>query len=151
MRIEHTESPGLALLKEENGGALIDTAVTLPILLSVFFCFIELCLAFYSKDMISERAREGTRYAMYHGSSCPSSSNPTCELTASQINSYVSGLAWPNLGGGTITVSTTYPSGNEAPGSSVEVTVTYIFPIALPFVPSNTLSFSSTSEMKILQ
>lgn len=135
----------------ENGGALIEMAVALPVLFTLMFCFIEMCLAVYSKNLISECAREGTRYAVYHGSSCPNSSSPTCEATAAQVNSYVTGLGWPNLAGGTMTVNTVYPSGNENPGSLVTVVVSYTLPIRVPFTPTNTLSFSSTSQMRILQ
>ncbi len=147
--INHVAKPSIRTNAE--GGALIETAVCLPILLSLFFCFIEVCLAFYSKDMISECAREGTRYAIYHGSTCPTSSSPTCEATATDVNAFVNNLGWPNLGGGTMTVNTTYPDGNEAPGSLVQVSITYVFPIRLPFVPSSALSFSSASKMPILQ
>ena len=144
-------SPHRHSLRSEDGATLIETALTLPILFTLLFCFMELCLAVYSKDMISESAREGTRYAMYHGASCPTSSNPTCEATAAQVNSYVSALGWPNLGGGTLSVATTYPNGNEAVGSLVQVKVTYIFAIKMPFVPKSSLTMSSTSETYILQ
>jgi hypothetical protein len=89
----------------------------------------ELCLAFYSHDMISEAAREGSRYAIYHGATCPTSASPTCEATATQVNSYVTGLGWPNLAGGAMTVATTYPNGNENVGSLVQVKITYVFAI----------------------
>jgi Flp pilus assembly protein TadG len=135
----------------EDGSTLIEMAVTLPLMFTLLFCFMEMCLAFYSRDMISECAREGTRYAMLHGASCPTSASPTCEATATQVNSYVTGLGWPNLAGGTMTVATTYPSGNEAVGSLVQVKVTYVFAIAMAFVPKNSLTMTSTSEAYILQ
>jgi Flp pilus assembly protein TadG len=138
-------------LRREQGGTALEMAVTLPVLLAMIFCFMEICLAFYSRDMISEAAREGTRYAMFHGASCPNSTNPTCEATAAQVNSYVTGLGWPNLAGGTMTVATTYPNGNEAVGSLVQVKMTYVFPITMAFVPKNSLTMSSTSEAYILQ
>lgn len=137
--------------REEGGSVLVEMAFTLPVLFTFIFCFMEICLAFYSKDMISECAREGTRYAIYHGSSCPNTSNPTCEATASQVNTYVSGLGWPNLGAGTMVVNTTYPNGNENPGSQVKIVVSYTLPIQVPFVPTADLTFSSTSQMRILQ
>jgi len=140
-----------ALLRREQGSTVIETAVTLPVLFALFFCFMELCLAFYSRDMISVCAREGTRYAKYHGASCPTASSPTCEATATQVNAYVKGLGWPDLGGGTMSVATTYPNGNEAVGSIVQVKITYVFAIEMPFVPANSLSMSSTSEAYILQ
>jgi Flp pilus assembly protein TadG len=138
-------------LRADDGAALIEMAVTLPVLFTLMFCFMEMCLAFYTVDMISETAREGTRYAMYRGASCPTSTNPTCEASASQVNSYVSGIGWPNLAGGTITVTTTYPNGNENVGSTVQVKVSYTMPITMPFVPKSSQSFSSTSVMPILQ
>jgi hypothetical protein len=111
----------------------------------------ELCLAFYSYDLISECAREGTRYAMVRGATCPTAASPTCEATAAQVNTYVSSISLPNLGGGTMTVDTTYPDGNESVGSRVQVKVTYAFPIQMPFVPKKALSMTSTSVMYIVQ
>jgi len=139
------------LLRREQGSTVIETAVSLPVLFTFLFCFMEICLAFYSRDMISESAREGTRYAKYHGASCPTSSNPTCEATATQVNTYVTGLGWPNLAGGTMSVATTYPSGNESVGSLVQVKITYVFPIKMAFVPTSALTMSSTSEAYIVQ
>ena len=130
---------------------MIELAVTLPVLLAVIFCFMELSLVFYTYNMISEAAREGTRYAMTRGATCPTSASPTCEVTAAQVNTYVSGLGWPNVGAGTMTPATSYPDGDEALGHRVRVTVTYVFPIKMPFVPKNSISMSTTSEMKIIQ
>ena len=67
------------------------------------------------------------------------------------VNNYVKAIGLPNLGGGTMTVATTYPDGDEVPPHRVQVKVTYTFPYAIPFVPSSAISMSSTSEMNILQ
>jgi Flp pilus assembly protein TadG len=144
----HRHFKGLA---GEGGSSLVEFAVSLPILLTFIFCFMEMCLAFYSYNLISELAREGSRYAMVRGASCPSSSNPTCEVTAAQVNSYVSSLGYPNIGAGTITVATTYPNGNESVGSTVKVQVTYVLRITIPLVPKNALTMSSTSQEYIVQ
>ena len=136
--------------RSEDGSSLIEFAVTLPTLFALIFCFIELCMAFYTYDMISESAREGTRYAMVRGASCPSTANPTCEATMAQVNAYVSGLGWPNVGGGKVTPVTFY-DGAEAVGTHVQATVTYTFLITLPFVPTKSLSLSSTSKATIIQ
>lgn len=133
------------------GASLVELGVTLPVLMTLLFCMFEVCLAFYSHDLISEFARQGTRYAMVHGASCPTTSNPTCEATATQVNTYVSSLSMPNIAGGTITPATTYPDGNEAVGSRVQVKVTYVFPIKMPFVPTSALTMTSTSVMRIIQ
>jgi len=143
----------------EAGQSLIEMAVTLPVLFAFLFCFMELSLAFYSYNMISETAREGTRYAMVHGASCPNSTNPTCKATAAQVDAYVLGIGWANVAGGTMTVCTYYnnnacntnPTGSEAVGNPVKVTVTYVFPITMPFVPKNSLTMTSSSQMTIVQ
>jgi Flp pilus assembly protein TadG len=137
--------------QSEAGQSLIEFAMIFSILIGLIFAFIELCLAFYSFGMISESAREGSRYAMVRGSTCVNGAKASCVVTASQVNSYVSGLGFPNIGGGKINVTTTYPDGNENPGSRVHVQVTYQFPITLPFVPSRAISIASTSEMNIVQ
>jgi len=151
IRIPMSSARRRSLANDVDGSALIEFALTSSLLFTLLFCFMEICLVFYSYDLISEAAREGTRYAMYRGASCPNSTTPTCEVTASQVNTYVSGLVWPNLAGGTITPATTYPSGNENVGSTVQVTVTYVFPIKMPFVPTHSITMASTSVMPILQ
>jgi Flp pilus assembly protein TadG len=142
---------GAGVMGSEEGSTLIEFALTFTVLLTLIFCVMELCLVFYSYDMISELAREGTRYAMVRGASCPTTASPTCEATASNVNSYVSGITLPNLGGGTITVATTYPDSNESVGSRVQVKVSYVFPIKMPFVPRTSINMASTSVMYIVQ
>jgi len=139
----------------ESGSSMLEFAAGLTTLFGLMFCFMELCLIFYSYCLISELAREGSRYAMVRGASCPTTASPTCEVTATQVGAYVQSIKLPNVGGGTISVNTTaasmYPDGNENVGSRVKVTVTYSFPIKMPFVPKDSLSMSSTSEMYIVQ
>lgn len=135
----------------EEGSALVEFALTLPVLITLFFGLIDVSLAFYTHQLLSESAREGTRYAMVHGSTCTNGAGNSCTVSAANVNSYVSGLAWPNFGGGTMTVNTTFPDGNESQGSRVQVTTTYAFPFRVPFIPVSTLTMSSTSVMYIVQ
>jgi Flp pilus assembly protein TadG len=146
--LQRVLSPGQ---HSEDGSALIEFALTLPTLCGLLFCFLELCLLFYSYDMISESAREGTRYAIVRGASCQTSAGVSCETTAAKVNTYVSNLGWPNLAGGTMVVDTTYPNGTDAVGNPVQTKVTYTFRITMHFVPTNNISLSSTSVMYILQ
>jgi Flp pilus assembly protein TadG len=138
----------------EEGQSLVEFALTLPILLGFIFGLFQVCMAFYSSQYISELAREGTRFAIFHGPNCTTSAGASCTATATQVGAYVTGLKWPNLGGGTVSVDTAvgdmYPSG-EVIGKPVVVTVTYIFPYKIPFVSSQTLTLKSSSQMTILQ
>lgn len=140
-----------ALRREDSGSTLIEFALSATVLFSLVFCFMETCLAFYTHDLISELAREGTRYAMVRGATCPTAASPTCEVTASQVNAWVAAIKLPNLAGGKMTINTTYPNGNEAVGSTVSVQITYVFPITMPFVPQSSLTMSSTSQAYIVQ
>jgi Flp pilus assembly protein TadG len=137
-------------VRGDQGSTLIEFAVTLPVLLTLIFCFIEMCMLFYTYEMISEAARDGTRYAMVRGASCPNATHPTCEATVADVKAYVTGLGWPNIGGGTVTPSVVY-DGGEAIDTHVTVTVTYTFQITMPFVPTRSISLSSTSKATILQ
>jgi Flp pilus assembly protein TadG len=146
-------------LSGDEGGSLIEFAVTLPVLFGLIFCFIEMCMMLYTYEMISDSARQGTRYAMVRGASCPNATTHSCEVSATQVNTYVSGLGWPNIGGGTVNATTCYiaganpcsSGGSESPGNQVQVTVTYAFKVWMPFVPKQTISLSSTAQATILQ
>lgn len=135
----------------ESGQAMIEVALALPIIAAFSFAVIQISLAFYSYCVISESAREGTRYAIVRGSTCTNGSGASCTATAASINSQVSGLSWPNLGNGTLTPNTTFPDGNQSPGSRVQVAVSYVFPYNLPFLPKGSIHMSSTSVMYIVQ
>jgi Flp pilus assembly protein TadG len=138
-------------LNGQSGQSLIESAICIPVLLILFFCFMETCLLFYTKDMISEAAREGTRYAMFRGSGCKKADGTSCTLGATDINAYVKNLGWPNIAGGVMTPNTTYPDGVETSPHPVQVTVTYKFPIIMPLVPNNAWTLTSTSVMTILE
>jgi Flp pilus assembly protein TadG len=146
-----------SLTGSENGQSAVEFALVAPVLLGFVLGLIEICLAFYTHACISELAREGTRYAAFHGPSCTTSAGASCEVTAttgagtfSSVNSYVSDLGMPNLCGGTVTPNTTYPNG-ETLGQPVVVTVTYVFPYHLPFVTQSNLTLTAQSEMYIIQ
>jgi Flp pilus assembly protein TadG len=143
----------------EDGQTLIEMAITLPIMFALIFCFMELCLVFYTYDMISESAREGAQYAMLRSTDCVTNNAGVSvpgTATSTQVNTYVSHLGWPNIAGGTITPATTYVqvSPNAAgniPGNYVNVAVTYVFPIKMPFVSKNSITLNSSSQMYIIQ
>ena len=137
-------------LRDDRGQSLVEFAITFSILMGFVFMFIEVCLMFYTYCMISECAREGTRYAAVHGSTCQTAALASCTASASDINKYVAQLGYPNLANGTMLVSTTFPDGSEVPGSHVQVAITYVFPITLAFVPGNAWKLNTSSTMTIL-
>lgn len=144
--------------QSERGSSLVEFAVTFSVMMAFVFTLMELCLAFYTYGMISESAREATRYAIVHGSTCVTSLNASCAASATAINTYATARGLPNVGGGTLNVTTTFlpagsnvPDGSNVPGHRVHVDIKYVFPIKLPLVPRNSLSLDSSSEMVILK
>jgi len=155
--------------------ALVTAFVYLPML---FFIF-EISYAIYAYNFVSLMSREATRYASVRGSySCiVLSTFPNCNLTpatAGNLQSWVQSQAFTGLNAGNITVNTSWWSASVAPGASgystttwntqctgapsppcnvptnaVQVTVTYAFPLNIPFWQQKTLSLSSTSRMVI--
>jgi len=139
------------LARGESGGSQIEFVLSFTALMTFVFVLMEICIVFYTYGMISESAREATRYAIVRGSTCLTSSSTSCTVSATTISSYATGLGFPNIGGSALNVTTTFPDGNQAPGSRVKVDIQYTVPIKLPFVPKNSLGLDTSSEMYILQ
>jgi Flp pilus assembly protein TadG len=145
---------------DERGSSSVEFALTAALLFSVVFGVIAISLALYSYNVVAEAAREATRYAIVRGSACNSFAD--CKVTSAQLQTYVKGLAFPGINASNLTAAATwsaYPAGGNCapsascnnPGNQVKVTVSYQFPLAIPFATSRTLSMSSTGTMVISQ
>lgn len=143
-------------LAREDGSNLVETALSIGLLLTFLFGIIEISLAGYTYHFISEAARAATRYAMVRGSAC-NSWGSACPASSTDIQNYVKGLNYPGISSSKMTVNVSfacYPVGvkcsaTNAAGSTVQVQVQYKFPLAVPFVRSNTINMTSTSQMVI--
>ncbi|HMG86104.1 MAG TPA: TadE family protein [Terracidiphilus sp.] len=145
----------------DEGSAIVEMAVVSSLLFAVLFGIIELSLALYTYNYVSDAAREATRYAIVRGSACTQLTN--CGVTSAQVQSYVRSLGYPGMTSTNTTATTTWYSPSSAPpttwtacgtpcnapGDAVQVKVTYSFPLSIPFVPKSTLSLKSTSLMVI--
>jgi Flp pilus assembly protein TadG len=147
-------------MRDERGSTIVAFAVGASVLLVVVFGLILMALALYTYNAVSESAREATRYAVVRGSAC-TSFGTACPATAPNIQTYVQSIGFPGINSNNLTATTAwsaYPAGGtckspgcNGPGDQVQVTVSYPFLLAIPFVPRRTLSMSSTSEMVISQ
>jgi len=141
-------------------------ALSIGILLTFIFGIMEVCLAAYTYHFISEAAREATRYAIVRGASfttdCASPTYATCIAQGGDITTYVQNLNLPAIDPAKMTVSSTWLASDgvtacgttdscKAPGNQVNVTITYNFPLVVPFVPLSTWTMTSTSQMVISQ
>ena len=105
-------------LGDERGAMIIEFAVAASVYLSLYFGILELCMALYSYNFVSEAAREGTRYAAVRGSqSCVvSSSFPDCNLLPTNITSstsnpvltYINSQHYPALNSNNLSAAVTW-------------------------------------------
>ena len=133
--------------REERGQAQVEFALSIMVVLFTVFCAWELLMAMYTASVMADAAKEGVRYAIVHGSnstlcSGPNLSNPCAsDPSASEVVNTVKTYAQASLHDvSAISVTVSYPDGNNEPPSRVAVTVTYSYVpyINLPFAPTLT-------------
>jgi Flp pilus assembly protein TadG len=148
-------------MRGDAGATIVEFAVASSVLFLMLFGIIQCCLALYTYNYVSDAARVGTRYAAVRGSSC--SGMPDCGATGTQIQTYLRGIPYPGISASKLTASaawlrasTTPPTtwtacGSQcnAPGNAVQVTVTYAFPLNIPFWKNATVNMSSASQTVI--
>lgn len=149
--------------KSEAGATLVETAISLAVLLGVLIGTFEMCLALYSYHFVSYAAREASRYAVVRGStSCSNTPNlANCNVTSAQLQTWVQNLSFPGIIANNLTVTATWPTTGAScypsatpcnnPSNLVNVVVNYAYPFAVPFWKSGTINISSTSQMVISQ
>jgi len=143
-------------LKDDRGQSLVEFAMVASVLFLTIAGALKVCLAVYTYHYVSEVSHEAIRYAAVHGSK---SSSPIS--TNDAIQTYVrTNLTYPGISSSLLTTSTTwdtYPTSGNCPVSGacnqpqnlVTVTVSYAFPLSLPYSSSKTLTMSSTAAMVI--
>jgi Flp pilus assembly protein TadG len=155
----------------EEGSAILETALSIVVLFTFLFGVMETGFALYSYHFIADAAREGARYAIVRGSTagatnCTAPGQATCRAQGGNdtgdIATYVKTLGFPGINPSYMTVNsawsqyvhgTTCPTLGpcNSPGNQITVTVTYNFPLNLPFFPPKTFALSSTAAMIIQQ
>lgn len=147
-------------VRDEQGSSIVEFAMGSILLLTILMGIMAMCFAYYTYNVVSETARETARYAIVRGSACTSFAD--CNVTYAQLQSYAEYLGFPGIVPGSLTAATTwsaYPAGGACqpnascnnPGNLVTVTVTYYFPLNLPFLSKSTLQMVNTAAMVISQ
>jgi|HubBroStandDraft_4_1064222.scaffolds.fasta_scaffold00099_3 Flp pilus assembly protein TadG len=142
----------------QRGSSLPETAIVLAVLLALLFGIIDFGRAVYTYSFVAQLARQGARWAIVRGNQC--SVLDHCNAQQTDVQTYVRSLSEGPTSSGNTTATTIWgtcpagTSGNNAPGCTVTVTVTYPFKFLLPFMPGGnlaTLGMSSSSQMVISQ
>jgi Flp pilus assembly protein TadG len=132
---------------QRRGVTMLETAIVAPLVLILLLAMMDLGLAVFANNTLAEAARAGTRYATVHGLRAvspagPSSDNANVEAA---VRDYSPGILPARL-----VVHSSWPDGNNAPGSRVTVTVTYTYNLGVSsLLGFRTLSLSSSSTMVI--
>ena len=135
------------LTKGTKGAVQIEFVLSFLTIMFVIFGIWELIMVVYTMSVLSDAAKEGVRYAIVHGSnsslcsgpnpSNPCASDPAGDVVVNTVKAYAK-ASLHNTDAISVTVS--YPDGNNDPPSRVTVTVRYSYVpyINLPFTPTMT-------------
>lgn len=111
----------MKIVKDENGGSLIEFALIAPLLFIILFGIVEFGILIYDKAMLTNASREGARAGIVF-------SDP--RISDAEIESVVRNYCETHLisfkSGSTLQVPPPVRSGNAA-GDSLTVTVNYPF------------------------
>lgn len=127
------------LLAGEQGTALLETAMTLPLLLIVSVGIFEFGRAFQTQQVLTNAAREGARLAVLP--------NQTAAAVDTRVRSYLTSGQLANAASATVVVNpaSAVPIGGGATATASLVTVSYPFqfmvlqPVASLLVSGSTL------------
>jgi Flp pilus assembly protein TadG len=157
------------VFRDEDGSALLETTLTLSIVLLVIFGIMEFSRVLYADLFITYAAHSATRYAMVRGSSwspthCSILITANCTAAASDVSSFVNSIAPMGINtSSNLAISSTWPGtsasggtcaaggATASPGCVVHVQITYNFQFALPFISSGPLLLRSDSAVTISQ
>lgn len=135
------------VLSEEGGQTLVEFALVLPVLVLIMVGIIDFGRGFQNYVALGNAVREAAREASVHGSGAAAPWGPAAN--DANVTTAVRGRA-VGLVGESITVTSSWPSGNNAQGSEVVVGGSYTFrPVALQLMGNVSLSFSATTRARI--
>ena len=144
-------------LKEEDGNNLIEYALVFMLFMSMLLGIVDFSRALYSYHFLSNAAREATRWAAVRGSTCANDGSCTAPASTADIQTYVTNITPPGVDPTKLNMATCWLTPGSAacgtcnaPGCTVEVTVSYPFTFVVPFIRSTPLTLSSSSEMIIV-
>jgi Flp pilus assembly protein TadG len=110
----------------ERGAALIEAAITVPIILLISVGIFEFGRAYQTQQVLTNAAREGARLAVLEG--------PTDAEVRARVNSYLTGGGLTALADGNIDVNRTLPFNGSSTASQVTITYPFQFMVLNPVV-----------------
>lgn len=115
--------------------ALVEFAIVAPIFFLLLFAIIDFGRYVYYVQIINNAAREGARYAIVHGDNGIPSTGPPDDATGAEVKNTVRNYLVGVVDAGALTITPTWPQGNNLRGSLVTVQIDYLFRSVIPLVP----------------
>jgi Flp pilus assembly protein TadG len=145
----------LRVLRGQRGQALVEFSLVAIVFFVIVLGMIDAARAVWNYNTLAEATREGTRYAIVHGSkatdpSGPGSSHYTAPSTDTKVTEKVQQFGGA-LSTSKLTVQSQWIDGTNAAGDRVQVTSSYQFTPFFSFAGFGSLTFTMTSSstMKI--
>ena len=113
-------------LKSQRGAALLETAITIPLILLVSVSIFEFGRAYQTWQVLTNAAREGARVAIISGTT-------DAEITTA-VRNYMSSGALPNAGTAAIGINRNVPFGGPNTASTITVSYPFQFMVLNPVV-----------------
>lgn len=127
-------------IKKEDGQAVVELAITLPILIMILCAIIDFGWLFMNQNSMDYSSREGARYAIVHSTS------------KTEIEEHIRAIAPENISDSAdITITFTNASNPRLGDVIIEISddVNILTPIVGVFVRGETMNLSSSCTMKV--
>jgi Flp pilus assembly protein TadG len=131
------------LTSKRRGTAIVEGALTLILLLTLFFGIMEFGRLMWSRNLLAHAAKEGSRYASVRGLASGRAAS------SASIATFVKGQMI-GLDKNTAVVTTTWTPDNKQ-GSTVQVQVSYNYAPVMKMVRKTNITIKSSSKMIIAQ
>lgn len=113
-------------LRNQKGAALLETAITLPLVLLVTVSIFEFGRAYQTWQVLTNAAREGARVAIL--------SNATDAQVTDAVRTYMSNGRLPQAGTAGVAVERTVPFGATSTASRITVRYPFNFTVLNPVI-----------------
>ncbi len=136
-----------------HGQALVEFSIVIFMLSVLMLSTVEVSRLVMAYTTVANAVREGSRYAVVHGSTRTGSgvdgpSGPGAN--PSQVVTVVRNFALTgSLNNSHLTITVVYPGGSNAPGQFVDVTAVYVYDPLTTYIPLN-MRLGSTTEGVII-
>ena len=128
----------LGKINNQNGAALVEFAIVLPVLLMLIFGMIEFSLLLYDKAMITNASREGARAGIVYSFPTPVTNTEIEQTVYTYLQTHLISLG----GASEIDIDA-----GQCTGSGVPLTVTVTYPYKFLVLPNFVQTLSGTTTL----